>query len=102
MAVWDVKKGSIQAQLDGQGAPLTSLCWSADGRFVAAVDHGGRLFLGQVVTDTRLEQAGVPGSADSLVFTPDGRYLAVVGSLDTVSVYCLLPQIHTGSAALSD
>jgi WD40 repeat protein len=89
LRVWTVgEKGSLTSlhKFEGQTrpghgfSPLTGVCFSPEGRYVAAVGADSVVRVWDVQTKT--EVRGLHGHTDwvtSVAFSPDGRYLASVG-----------------------
>jgi WD40 repeat protein len=74
---WDVGARKVLPPLGKHDGGLNGIALSADGRSLAVITMGGRLYLWETATgQTRLIAKKV-GYATSVAFSPDGRLLAV-------------------------
>jgi WD40 repeat protein/class 3 adenylate cyclase len=79
VSVWDVERGRLAFDYDGQGEPFTSIDWSGDGRYLALGSYDGSLHVLDADRDGRGTIVGYepePHAIQSLAFSPDGRTIA--------------------------
>jgi WD40 repeat protein len=102
MTVWDIYGTGPAVVQVGQGTDITDLAFSPDGKRLATASTDGAIRLWQVDhahdsadRGARVYSnsgppailAGFPGSARTVVFSPNGRYLASIGSDDTIRIW---------------
>lgn len=95
--LWEAASGDLLRTLQGTGHPITSVSWSPDGRFVAAgVNEGQFLIFGNNSPILVWEAAsgalvqtlhGHKAAVRSVVWSPDGRFLASAGNDFTAIVW---------------
>jgi RNA polymerase sigma factor (sigma-70 family) len=84
--VYDVVSGKKIAALQGGPAMVQALAYSPDGKFLAAGDHDGIIWLWDAATSRPLCRfTDHQGPVASLSFSPDHHFL-VSGSLDTTAL----------------
>ena len=76
--LWDLATGKdLDVDHQSHDAPIHSLAFSADGKTLASATASGQVFLWDMATKRR--SAILPGDAHSLMFSPVGARLAMVG-----------------------
>ena len=76
ITVRDVETDIEMASLPGQGAALTAILFSRDGRFLATADKAGRAFLWNLLARTSLPLDSSPGGK-LIAFAPESRAIIV-------------------------
>ena len=80
--IWDLAGEAPVVRLRGHEAPVRSVAYSPDGRWLAAADNRGAVKIWNAAQGTEaLRLEGHGGSVMCVAFSPDGRQLAT-GSLD--------------------
>jgi WD40 repeat protein len=76
--IWDLREGRPSRVLSGHTRPIYALAYSADGALLASASQGGGVIVWDGATGARL--LTLPRTDEltsSIVFSSDGRYLAV-------------------------
>ena len=80
--LWDLATGKeLLADDESHNAPVHSLAFAPDGKTLASAAESGQVFLWDVPGKRR--GAILPGEARSLMFSPDGKRLALFGGAST-------------------
>jgi WD40 repeat protein/tetratricopeptide (TPR) repeat protein len=96
--VWDAQTGQETLTLHGHTAPVTSVCFSPDGRRLASASYDNAVKVWEAQTGQEaLTLKGHTGPVTSVCFSPDGRRLASASYDQTVKVW----DAQTGQETLS-
>ena len=78
--LWDVASGQLRTSLKGVRARVNALAFSTDGKRLATAHEGAPGSVSLWDPETGKETLTLPGSGSGLALSPDGRWLASVGS----------------------
>jgi WD40 repeat protein len=88
VGVWDLATGKMLREIDLDGGMPHFLAISPDGERVAVAGGNGFVDVRNVATGAQvLGTTGHHGGVDAVVFTPDGKTLASIGSDDDVRLW---------------
>src|SRR5207244_9600451 len=76
VVVWDCRSGAQALTLRGKGGTVSSLAYSADGRWLAAAPQTGLILLFEAATGRLAFHLPKPAALISLALSPDGERLA--------------------------
>ncbi|MDX1929621.1 MAG: WD40 repeat domain-containing serine/threonine protein kinase [Pirellulaceae bacterium] len=95
--IWNYQSGEIWRPI-GQELPITSACWSQDGKLLAIAMGSGELRLLDAATKAAKSTAFLDEPLTSVTFSPSGRRLAV----GTVSKLTLLNSLNLSTEKVLD
>ena len=86
LRLWSMPDGRLQREIVLTGIRIDGLALSADGRRIAAADHGGALTVWDTSTGATLAQLQMPFYPSAMAFSHDGKTLAVAAAGDPVQL----------------
>jgi len=97
LKVWNVATGELVFSLTGTTPDFSDLSYSSNGLMIASVAKQGQIVLYDALTGSEIQTLEGSGEMGAPMFSPDGKYLAAVGSdiyiwdLDKNSIILSIP-----------
>jgi WD40 repeat protein len=80
--------GRLTRELEAPGGDLRAVCFSPDGRHVAAAGRGRVIHIWEAATGRQAMQIALPrGTVEALAYSPDGSLIASAGSGGQVQLW---------------
>ena len=80
LVLWDWRQDKARDWSDGKLA-VGAACWGRDGASLVVGSLSGEVQIRKVPDGTLLQELKHPGAITALAYSPDGRYLAIAGSV---------------------
>jgi len=96
LSLFDPRTGTEQGVLEIEGAPIRTVAFSPDGRFIVTRSEGHELAIWDAHRLTKVRTLPVPADATAPSFSPDGTHLATGSGTDGVRIW----ELATGNAVL--